>query len=100
MRGPEKQAGQKGTAGAGPGVGSRSQCIPLLAGAMEDAFRAAGVTAQVNLREPKVHLFPARLPDDSMLHCEVLNCSGTRFASTLGDTYKGALHHISAPLGA
>lgn len=54
MRGPEDQAGNKGTAGAGPGVRSRSKCIPLLAAAMEDAFKAAGVAAQVNLRDPKV----------------------------------------------
>ena len=54
MRGPEIQAGNKGIAGAGPGVASRSQCIPLLAAAMEAAFKAAGVAAHVNLRDPMV----------------------------------------------
>lgn len=60
MRGPENQAGHKGTAGAGPGVASRSQCIPLLAAAMEAAFKGAGVAAHVNLRDPKVHHPPYR----------------------------------------
>ncbi|KAK9832197.1 hypothetical protein WJX74_002593 [Apatococcus lobatus] len=69
MRGPENQAGNKGTAGAGAGVESRSLCIPLLAAAMEDAFRAAEVTVQVNLRDPKVVLFAEAIPSSSRLFC-------------------------------
>ena len=55
MRSPEAQSAGKGSAvGAGLGAGSRKEVIPLVAAAMEAAFKQAGVAVHVDLRDPKV----------------------------------------------